>query len=103
MATKEQLPTLAEAHICTLASAQSFERGTSYFHGGAILDPVRQGMELRASCEGSAYEPYQVNEEVRSSLGDVVKPGESLFPDSKAHKAGMRDQARATEPTQESG
>jgi uncharacterized Zn finger protein len=60
MATKEQLPKLTEAHIRTLANAQSFARGTDYFHGGAILDPVRQGMALRAACEGSAYEPYQV-------------------------------------------
>jgi uncharacterized Zn finger protein len=61
MATKERLPILTEAHIRKLASTQSFERGMSYFHGGAILDPMRQGMALRADCEGSAYEPYQVS------------------------------------------
>ena len=61
MTTKEQLPTLTAEHIHTLASAQSFERGSSDFHDGAILDPICQGMELRASCEGSEYEPYQVS------------------------------------------
>lgn len=44
-----------------LASAQSFERGQSYYSNEAILEPVRQGMTLRAQCEGSAYEPYDVS------------------------------------------
>jgi uncharacterized Zn finger protein len=61
MDTKEPLPPLTEADIRTLASAQSFERGTSYFHDGAICDPVRQGMELHAACEGSQYDPYHVS------------------------------------------
>jgi uncharacterized Zn finger protein len=61
MATEEQLPTLTEAHIHNLASVQSFERGSSYFHDGAIFDPICQGRELRAFCEGSEYEPYQVS------------------------------------------
>jgi uncharacterized Zn finger protein len=61
MATTEQPPTLTEAHIRELASAQSFERGMDYFHSEAILEPVRQGMTLRAACEGSEYEPYQVS------------------------------------------
>lgn len=61
MATKEPLPPLTEADIRTLASTQSFERGTSYFHDGAIFDPVQQGMELRAACEGSQYDPYHIS------------------------------------------
>jgi uncharacterized Zn finger protein len=58
---KEKLPTLTESHIRKLAGERSFERGKSYYHQGAILEPVRQGMELRASCEGSEYEPYQAS------------------------------------------
>ena len=60
MAT-ETLPQLSESSISDMASGASFERGQSYYHSGAILDPVRQGMELRAECEGSQYEPYQVS------------------------------------------
>ena len=58
---KETLPQLSEALIRGMASGASFERGKSYYHGGAILDPVRQGLELRTECEGSHYEPYQVS------------------------------------------
>jgi uncharacterized Zn finger protein len=58
---KETVPQLSEAIIRGMASGASFERGKSYYRGGAILDPVRQGMELRAECEGSQYEPYQVS------------------------------------------
>jgi len=56
----EKLPRLSEAHIRELASEPSFERGETYYRDGAILEPVRQAMELRAQCEGSDYEPYQV-------------------------------------------
>lgn len=41
---------------------------------------------------------YQGNEEVQSTLGEAVKPGETLFPDAKAHKAEMRD--KASQPRQ---
>ena len=58
---KERLPKLAESHIRKLAGERSFERGKSYYLQGAILEPVRQGMELRAYCQGSEYEPYQVS------------------------------------------
>jgi uncharacterized Zn finger protein len=58
---KENLPRLTEAKVRTLASAQSFERGQSYYGHEAILAPVRQGMTLRAQCEGSEYEPYDVS------------------------------------------
>ncbi|MEJ7617947.1 MAG: SWIM zinc finger family protein [Pyrinomonadaceae bacterium] len=58
---KEKLPQLSEAHIRKLASGPSFERGQAYYDDGAILEPVRQEMELRAECAGSAYEPYQVS------------------------------------------
>jgi uncharacterized Zn finger protein len=58
---KEKLPHLTEAHIHKLASGPSFERGETYYHDGAIIDPVRQARDLRAQCEGSDYEPYQVS------------------------------------------
>jgi uncharacterized Zn finger protein len=58
---KENLPRLTEARVRKLASAQSFERAKSYYRNEAILEPVRQGMDLRARCEGSAYEPYKVS------------------------------------------
>jgi uncharacterized Zn finger protein len=58
---KESLPRLTEAQVRKLGSAQSFERGKSYYRNGAILEPVRQGMELRAQCEGSEDEPYAVS------------------------------------------
>lgn len=57
----EKLPRLTENHIRNLASGSSFERGENYYRDGAVFGAVRQGMELRAQCEGSDYEPYQVS------------------------------------------
>jgi uncharacterized Zn finger protein len=58
---EEKLPQLTEAHVHELASDKSFERGKTYYRDGAVLEPVRQAMELRTQCEGSDYEPYQVS------------------------------------------
>ncbi len=58
---KDRLPQLTESLIRRLASGPSIERGEGYYYDGAILEPVRQGMELRAECQGSQYEPYQVS------------------------------------------
>lgn len=58
---KKSLPKLTEAQVHKLASAQSFERGERYYRDGAIIDPVQQDLELRAQCEGSEYEPYEVS------------------------------------------
>ena len=55
------MPRLTEAHIRNLASEKSFERGQKYYDDGAVLEPVQQETELRAQCEGSDYEPYQVS------------------------------------------
>jgi hypothetical protein len=55
-----KLPRLTEAHIRNLATAPSFERGQAYYRDGAVLDPICQEAHLRAQCEGSDYEPYQV-------------------------------------------
>ncbi|MBL8205791.1 MAG: SWIM zinc finger family protein [Blastocatellia bacterium] len=57
---KIKLPKLTEANIKSLASSQSYQRGQSYYHNESITNPVRQGWELRAECEGSDYEPYEV-------------------------------------------
>jgi uncharacterized Zn finger protein len=56
-----KLPRLTEAHIRNLATAPSFERGQTYYRDGAVLDPICQETYLRAQCEGSDYEPYQVS------------------------------------------
>ena len=58
---EEKLPRLTEAHVRELASEKSFERGQTYYRDGAVLEPARQVLELRARCEGSEYEPYQVS------------------------------------------
>jgi uncharacterized Zn finger protein len=58
---EEKLPRLTEAHVRELASEKSFERGEDYYRDGAVLEPVRQVSELRAQCQGSDYEPYQVS------------------------------------------
>jgi uncharacterized Zn finger protein len=57
---KEKLPRLTEAQVRRLASGKSFERGADYFREGAVLEPFRQGTELRAECAGTEAEPYQV-------------------------------------------
>src|ERR1700753_3632480 len=57
---EEKLPRLTEAHVRELASEKSFDRGEAYYHDGSVLEPVRQGRELRAQCQGSDYEPYPV-------------------------------------------
>jgi hypothetical protein len=56
-----KLPRLTEAHVRNLATAPSFERGQAYYRDAAVLDPICQESRLRARCEGSDYEPYQVS------------------------------------------
>lgn len=58
---RENMPRLTEAQVRQLGSQQSYARGKSYYRDGAILEPVRQGLELRAQCEGSEDEPYAVS------------------------------------------
>lgn len=55
-----RLPTLTEADIRAVCTSQSFARGQSYYRSGAILNPQREGYELRAQCQGSDWEPYEV-------------------------------------------
>jgi uncharacterized Zn finger protein len=69
---EEKLPHLTEAHIRKLASGPSFERGEAYYRDGAIIEPVRQARDLRAQCEGSDYEPYQVSATLtKSGIGET--------------------------------
>ncbi len=57
---QEKLPKLTEAQVKSLATTQSFARGKCYFQDAAIDNAIRQGKELRAECQGSDYEPYEV-------------------------------------------
>ena len=54
------IPTLTESDIRRHTDPRSFQRGTNYYHHGAIRNAVRQGDELRADCQGSQYQPYRV-------------------------------------------
>ncbi len=51
---------LTEADIRALASERSYERGESYFRGGAVEDVARRGNVVTAEVAGSGYEPYAV-------------------------------------------
>jgi len=55
-----QWPTLTEATIRELARSTSYDRGQSYYEGGAVSDVVRRGETVRAEVEGSQYQPYTV-------------------------------------------
>ncbi len=46
-------PQITLEQIKAAATAQSFERGQSYYQQGAINNPMLQGMRLSASCWGS--------------------------------------------------
>ena len=58
---EEKLPRLTEAHVRELASEKSFDRSKAYYQDGSILEAIRQEGELRAQCQGTDYEPYQVS------------------------------------------
>src|SRR6185295_2561276 len=68
----------------------SFERGETYFRDGAVLEPVRQAMELRAQCEGSDYEPYQVSATLAKS-GIVLAIDEFALGLSQCFKKSKAD------------
>jgi uncharacterized Zn finger protein len=59
--SSKKLPTITEVKIRKLATSKVFERGEDCYENDAIIDPVLQGVTLRAECEGSEYEPYQVS------------------------------------------
>jgi uncharacterized Zn finger protein len=54
------IPKLSEQEIREFIGEQSFQRGQRYFSNGAIFDARRQGMTLKARCEGSRSEAYRV-------------------------------------------
>ena len=54
------LPQLTEADIRRWTGDESFRRGRRYFDQGAILNPCRVGMTLKAQCQGSRAQPYRV-------------------------------------------
>ncbi len=54
------IPPINEQTIRTLVGEQSFQRGQQYFRNDAIFDTRRQGMTLKARCEGSRPEAYRV-------------------------------------------
>ena len=49
-----------ESDISAGASSQSFQRGSSYYRDGAVLELVQRGDVLSALVEGSSYDPYEV-------------------------------------------
>ena len=59
-----ELPNLTLDQIRQRCTAQSFTRGTEYFHIGAIGNPVFHGYTLSARCHGTDTEPYSVSVEL---------------------------------------
>lgn len=55
------MTTLTESTLRAYASAQSFERGLSYYHAGAIYNTICQGNLLLADCAGSDIYHLRVN------------------------------------------
>jgi len=54
------IPTITKQDIRTFVGEQNFLKGQHYVRDGAIVDPVQQGMSLKAYCYGSLPEPYRV-------------------------------------------
>lgn len=55
----DEIP-LTEEMLRDLTSAKSLAKGRSYYHSGAVINPVRRGNRLEALCEGTQYQPYRV-------------------------------------------
>src|SRR6266496_5767796 len=56
----KSIPLLTEHDIRIFVGKQNFSQGQQSVHNGAIVNPVRQGMSLKAYCYGSLPEPYHV-------------------------------------------
>ena len=65
-------PTVTEAMIRQLASADSFQRGDVYHVQGAVVRLVRHGQQLQAAVEGSGDS---------SLIGPVVAAAIPCHPD----------------------
>lgn len=55
-----EIPAISEQDVRDLVGPQSFQRGHSYYRSGAIFNARRQGLTLKASCEGSYDNAYRV-------------------------------------------
>lgn len=54
------IPHITEQTIRALVDEASFQRGQNYFRAGNIFDTLRQGMTLKARCQGSLPQAYRV-------------------------------------------
>lgn len=54
------IPTITEQDIRSLVGEASFQRGQKYFRDDRIFDTRREGMTLKAKCQGSRSSPYRV-------------------------------------------
>src|SRR3972149_1347177 len=57
---KESHPNLSVTDIQAWVGSASYHKGQSYFRQGAIFEPRRQGMTLKARCLGSSAPSYWV-------------------------------------------
>ena len=56
-----QYPDITEDQIQDRCTKPVFSRGESYFHEGAIENPIFHDDTLSANCQGSEYTPYSVS------------------------------------------
>ncbi len=63
----DNLPQITERAIQNWVGEPSFSRGRRYFRNGAIFDARREGVTLKALCQGSAAAPYRVRVTLSSS------------------------------------
>lgn len=54
------IPTITEQDIRSLVGEANFQRGERYFRSGSIFETRRQGMTLKARCQGSRASAYHV-------------------------------------------
>jgi len=60
MSTIPTIPTINEQDIRDLVGDASIQRGQQYYRRGAIFETRRQGLALKARCEGSRSTAYHV-------------------------------------------
>jgi uncharacterized Zn finger protein len=54
------IPTLSEQDIRNFVGERSFSLGQQYFRGKTLFNARRQGMMLKARCQGSQPDAYHV-------------------------------------------
>ena len=54
------LPRITTAGIRAKVTDQSYDRGVSYYHAGAVASATLRGNQLFAAVQGSEWDPYQV-------------------------------------------